>query len=507
MFHETSPLWKPTALQFDCDTDVGRSIFEIQTIFTIRLSPIFCAVLVLVLFGTVPGHGQFDEVTEAVGIKGLCCTEVAWGDYDNDGWVDIYSDLLWHNQKGRFTQVDGPFEGPGIWGDYDNDGDLDLYLYAEGPLLRNDGADGFTDVRDILDSRPMLICRSAAWVDFNGDGFLDLYITGYEIWESSYEWHDVIFRNNGGKSFTRIWQTPHIRRARGVTCADYDDDGDLDIYVSNYRLQPNYLFRNDGDFHFTDVAVAAGNVDRDGESGAWGHTVGSAWCDFDNDGYFDLFVGNFSHPPAYQDRCKIYRNVKGDDGFIFEEKPGEIVHWQESYATPAFGDYDNDGFLDLYLTTKYSRDHSVLFNNASVESSVDEWVLRDVTVASGTQHSNPGSYQGAWADFDNDGNLDLASGGLIFRNQGNDNHWIKVRLNGNGVNAFAIGAQVRIEIGHWKLIRQVEGGTGEGNQNDLTLHFGLGKQEDPVAIEIQWPDGTKQVQNSDVDRVIEIAKK
>ena len=82
-----------------------------------------------------------------------------------------------------------------------------------------------------------------------------------------------------------------------------------------------------------------------------------------------------------------------------------------------------------------------------------------------------------------------------------------MRLNGNGVNAFAIGAQVRIEIGHWKLIRQVEGGTGEGNQNDLTLHFGLGKQEDPVAIEIQWPDGTKQVQNSDVDRVIEIAKK
>ena len=112
-----------------------------------------------------------------------------------------------------------------------------------------------------------------------------------------------------------------------MTCADYDDDGDLDIYVSNYRLQPNYLFRNDGDFHFTDVAVAAGNVDGDGESGAWGHTVGSAWCDFDNDGYFDLFVGNFSHPPAYQDRCKIYRNVKGDDGFTFEEKPGEIVHW------------------------------------------------------------------------------------------------------------------------------------------------------------------------------------
>ena len=471
-------------------------------------SPFVFLTLALTLLGTRSGHTQtqFEAVTEEVGIKGLCCTEIAWGDYDNDGWVDLYSDLLWHNQNGTFTQVDGPFEGPGIWGDYDNDGDLDLYLYSEGPLIRNDGPDGFTDVRHILDSRPMLVCRSAAWADFNGDGFLDLYITGYEIWESSHEWHDVIFRNNGGKSFTRVWQTPHIRRTRGVTCADYDEDGDIDIYVSNYRLQPNYLFRNDGDFHFTDVAAAVGNVDGDGGSGAWGHSVGSAWCDFDNDGHFDLFVGNFSHPPAYQDRCKIYRAISGKEMFTFQEQPGEIVRWQESYATCAFGDYDNDGFVDLYLTTRYPGDTGVLFHNAMADPTTDKWTLNDATVDSRTSHNNPGSYQAAWADFDNDGDLDLATSGLIMRNRGNGQHWLKVRLQGSGVNAFAIGARVQIQIGKWKLIRQVEGGTGEGNQNDLTLHFGLGKHKDPVEIEVQWPDGTQQLETSAVDRCIEIFK-
>lgn len=479
---------------------------EMQSRYVACLISLVCCTLPLFMPGTAVGDTKFEEVTEAVGIKGFCCTEVAWGDFDNDGWVDAYSDVLWRNVGGTFVQVDGPFEGPGIWGDYDNDGDLDLYLYAEGPLLRNDGADGFTDVRGILDSRPMRICRSAAWGDFNGDGYLDLYITGYELWESDHEWHDVIFRNNGGKSFTRVWQTPQIRRTRGVTCADYDEDGDLDIYVSNYRLQPNYLFRNDGNFEFTDVAAALGNVDGDGDAGAWGHTTGSAWCDFDNDGRLDLFVGNFSHPPAYQDRCKIYRNVKTDDGCSFQEQPGEIVRWQESYATPAFGDYDNDGWVDLFLTTKYGGDHGALFHNGSAESPDGRWVLNDVTVASGTKHQNPGSTQAAWADFDNDGDLDLATSGLLFRNPGNDNHWLKVRLKGDGVNAFAIGAQVRVLTGDRRMTRQVEGGTGEGNQNDLTLHFGLGSQKEPVEIEVRWPDGTKQVQDSAVDETVEIVK-
>ena len=460
----------------------------------------------------------FEDVTDSV-MKGMGDREAAWGDFDNDGWVDVYTGELWRNEGGKkFTKVDGPFGRAGIWGDYDLDGDLDLYLYNSGKLIQNNGSDGFKDVSDILAKRPIEVCRGAVWGDFNGDGFLDLYITGYEIWDEREEWHDVVFKNNKGESFTQVWQTPEIQRARGVTCADYDEDGDLDIYVSNYRLQPNWLWRNDGDFKFTNVAVEAGHVDGDGDLGAYGHTIGSAWCDFDNDGHLDLFVGNFSHPPAYQDRCKIYRNVKSADGFQFQEQAGEIIPWQESYASPAFGDYDNDGFVDLYHTTVYGGDHSVLFRNTSAElspegppddlpantSPVGKWKLTDVTDVTKTRHS--GSYQAAWADFDNDGDLDLLTGGRLLRNPGNSNHWLKVRLKGDGVNAFAIGAQVRVHVGNWRITRQVEGATGEGNQNDLTLHFGLGKRTDPVDIEIRWPDGTRQSAKSDVDKTAEITK-
>jgi HEAT repeat protein len=492
--------------------------------YTSCLNHVVIGIFAVFALATAVTGVQFEEVANDVGVNGFCCTEVAWGDYNNDGWVDIYSDSLWRNNEGTFSKVDGPFEGSGIWGDFDNDGDLDLYMYAEGTLARNDGDDKFIDVSGILDERPIGICRGAAWGDFNGDGYLDLYITGYENWDTGGEWHDVIFRNNAGKSFTNIWQTPSIRRARGVTCADYDEDGDLDIYVSNYRLQPNWLFRNDGDFTFTDVAMDVSSVAGDGDQGAWGHTVGSAWCDFDNDGHIDLFVGNFSHPPAYQDRCKFYRNVATVDGRNFQAHPGEILRWQESYGTPAFGDFDNNGFLDLYLTTLYGGDRSSLFQNTSAALNIhpgedvvglpaDTWAMADVTDATGTAHS--GSYQAAWADFDNDGDLDLATGGLIFRNRMNEDtpeaerhHWIKVRLKGEGINAYAIGAEVRIRPNHsrWILTRQVEGGTGEGNQNDLTLHFGLRNHSAAVELQVIWPDGTEQVQTSEVDRTVEIVK-
>lgn len=236
---------------------------------------------------------------------------------------------------------------------------------------------------------PTQVSLGATWGDFNGDGFLDLYVGGYEVWPDK-EFPDVVFLNEGGKRFVQHWKQQTILRASGITAADYDRDGDLDIYVSNYRLQPNSLLQNDGHAKFSNVANKLA-VDGDGALGAWGHTIGSAWADFDNDGAVDLVAGG-----------RLMRNTK------------------------------------------------------------------------------------------------LAS---------EANHWLKVNLNpGPDSNAFGIGTEVRIQLGNETLLRQVEGGTGQGNQNDLGLHFGLGQYADDVKIQVRWADGKTTVCESGADQIVTVTR-
>jgi hypothetical protein len=363
-------------------------------------------------------------------------------------------------------------------------------------LFRNVDGKEFKDAGAMPPKSPIEVSQGATWGDFNGDGHLDLYVGGYEVWPAK-EYPDVIYLNQKGERFVEHWRQNRIKRARGVTAADFDEDGDLDIYVSNYRLQPNLLWRNDGSGAFSDVSAEFGTA-GDGDLGAWGHTIGSAWGDLDNDGRLDLFVGNFSHPPAYQDRPKFLKNLGPDREFHFQDKSGEAgMRWQESYASPALADFDNDGLLDLFFTTVYSGDKSVLYRNKG------DWRFEEVSQAA--KVDVPTTYQAAWGDFDHDGYLDLVTGGRLFRNPSGRNHWLKVRLVGAGkVNASAIGAQVRIRLGDDTLTRQVEGATGQGNQNDATLHFGLGANAARVRLSIRWPDGTEQAVDSEVDRTITV---
>jgi len=438
---------------------------------------------------------RFEDVTADVGLNGLSGSLAAWGDYNNDGWVDLYvSGQLWRNEGGkRFTRVSGqPMGGTGLWGDFDNDGFRDLYCWSgRGRLYRNVGGKRFV-AACVLKDLPMKVSRGAVWGDFDGDGFLDLYIGGYE---NPYQ-PDAIYRNDGKGGFVRVWKTPgRAMPARGVTAADYDEDGDLDIYVSNYRLVANLLLRNDGKGRFTNVAPAAG-VAGDGGLGAWGHTIGSAWGDLDSDGHLDLFAGNFSHRPAYQDRPKFYRNLGPTGGFRFADRSkGAGLAWQESFASPALGDFDNDGLLDLFFSTVYPRDHCVLYRNRG------NWEFVDVTHRTGV--SGRLTYQATWADFDNDGDLDLLTGGKLFRNGLRDSHWLKVRLVGDGrrINRDAVGSQVRIALGDRTLVRQVASTTGECNQNDPTLHFGLGVVAGPVALTVRWPDRTSRKLTAKPNRV------
>ena len=449
----------------------------------------------------------------------------AWGDFNNDGWVDLYANgMLWRNDSGKgFARVaDSTFDGYGDnsitgppgevianWGDFDNDGFLDLYVAGSGQLYRNIEGKAFVDVTDMLPERPILepqhpmVCRGAAWGDFDGDGFLDLYVGGYEDLEAKTqsEFPDLILKNNGGESFTEIWRQPGKPwRARGITAADFDEDGNMDVYVSNYRLQPNLLWRGDGTGTFTDLAVEYGAA-GDGGLGAWGHTIGSAFADMDNDGHLDIFVGNFSHPPDYQDRPKFLRNRGPEGDYHFEDMSANAgLAWQESFSTPALGDYDNDGNLDLFYTTDYNNgDKSVLYRNNG------DWTFTNVTEQAGV--ATTCTDQGAWADYDNDGDLDLASGGRLFVNTGNDHHWLKIRLVGSSkVNRAAIGSQVRVHLDGKTLTRHVSPSTGEGNQNDLTLHFGLGHHDKDVTMLIRWTDGTTRPVTTPVDRTITVTR-
>ncbi|MFT5304433.1 MAG: hypothetical protein ACI814_005261 [Mariniblastus sp.] len=458
----------------------------------------------VVFVSTLQAQNAFEDVTESVGLTGLSGSVAAWGDYNNDGWVDLFvGGQLWKNETGkRFSKVEIEFPGPGIWGDFDNDGHLDLFCWSgKGKVFRNLDGKSFEDIGAAFPNLPTQVSLGATWGDFNGDGFLDLYVGGYEVWPDK-EFPDVVLLNEGGKQFVQHWKQQTILRARGITAADYDRDGDLDIYVSNYRLQPNSLLQNDGHAKFSNVANKLA-VDGDGALGAWGHTIGSAWGDFDNDGNFDLFVGNFSHPPAYQDRPAFLKNLGKAQGFKFSDQSKLAgLRWQESYASPAVADYDNDGRLDLFFTTVYDGDKSVLYRN------VGDWKFEDRSANSNVD--KPKTYQAAWADFDNDGAVDLVTGGRLMRNMklaSEANHWLKVNLNpGPDSNAFGIGTEVRIQLGNETLLRQVEGGTGQGNQNDLGLHFGLGQYAADVKIQVRWADGKTTVCESGADKIVTVTK-
>jgi hypothetical protein len=447
---------------------------------------------------------SFVDVSQSLNLQ-LGNDQACWIDLDRDGWTDLVAGgVVWKNQAGKsFTKIQ---EGVGtvVSADFDNDGFPDLFSWSQQRLYRNESGKLFKEFQ--ITTLPATVSRGACWGDFNNDAFVDLYVGGYEDWNKNITYPSFILMNKAGKSF-ELTRTKQDFRSRGITACDFNRDGAIDIYSSNYRLQPNQLWMNDGKGQFNDVAKDY-NALATSPGFQGGHSIGAAWGDFDNDGEFDLFAGNFAHVDSRGDQPKsrFLHNLGAKGGYKFEDLGTCGVWYQESYASPATGDFDNDANLDLFFTTVYANasfgknNFPVLYRNETT------FKFTDTTETSGLTNLPP-TYQAAFADFRNDGRLALCTAGKLFANEIPSNHWLEVKLEGDGkkVNRSAIGAQVRIRLKGKTLSRQVEAGTGEGNQNDLKLHFGLGSEKGKVDLEITWPGGKKQtVKRVSTNRIVEI---
>jgi hypothetical protein len=462
----------------------------------------------------------FEDVTKKCGLNTPGRT-AAWTDLNGDGWTDLVADgIVWKNNKGtsfssmaKTSGITGFHKSPCVIADFNGDGKPDIYFVRiPGALYLNEG--NFKFKKAEIPANPTGYAMAAGAADIDNDGWVDVYVANYEVWKKRVGYPDIILRNNKGKFEIKFKaNNKQTMRGRGVTFCDFNNDGNIDFYVSNYRLMPNFLWVNFGNWKIIEMARklhCAGTERRKvpfkNSKGikyySSGHTIGSVWADFDNDLLFDLFVGNFSHPPKYQDRPQFLRNGGAKKSYVFIDKSKQAgIPWQESYASPAAGDVDNDGLVDVFFTTVYKGDTSRLFRNTG------NWKFKDVTKKSNIQSSR--TYQAAFADFDNDGRLDLITKGKLYRNVSpQENHWLKIKLFGKQPNTMAIGAKVIVTDGKKKYIRQVEAGTGSGNQNDSVLHYGLGKEPTKsLDISVIWPGGKTSGYKSKPNQHLKIIQK
>ena len=414
---------------------------------------------------------------------------LAWGDYDGDGDPDLFisndgrPNRLFRNDGGVFADVtsyplnngNGTGGGP-AWADYDNDGDLDLAIaqFSGGvKLFRNDGGATFTDVT----TTPLRYANAAtciAWGDYDRDGNVDLYV-------SCYGYANRLFRNSGYGTFTDVAPgTPLADTSfgEGVAWGDYDNDGDLDLYLANSGGggYANKMFRNDNGT-FVDATT--------GPLGDTSDSRGVAWGDYDNDGDLDLYIANLGFP------SKLLRN---DGGGSFQDVTPYAL--QFGGAGVAWGDYDNDGDLDL-VTARFGGTNALFRNDGSSWANATCGPVGGMTLWRGQYPSC------AWADYDGDGDIDIfmtsrsredfGRNMLLRNNVGSGNRWLQVRLVGVQSNRAAIGARVRVFAGGRTQLRELSGGSGWGSQDALGANFGLGAASIVDSLQIRWPSGTVQV--------------
>ncbi|MEO0073610.1 MAG: FG-GAP-like repeat-containing protein [candidate division WOR-3 bacterium] len=472
----------------------------------------------------------FTDITDDCGLGGRHESRVAWGDYNNDGYDDLLLNgcRLFRNDSGKtFTDVTeeiglrAAVGRGGVWADYNNDGWLDIWMSASSGLDRlwhNDSGrfhDATLEAGCPADSFPT---EGAAWADFDNDGWVDLYCANYENWELHSYYPDRLWRNLGS-SFVDWTDSARIEppfgrdlAGRGVAWADYDNDGFQDCYVANYRLCENFLWHNLGGKFFANLAGQLG-VSGDEVNVWYGHTIGPEWADYDNDGDLDLFTADLAHPRyiEFSNRSRLYENL-GDKAIprFVDRRAAAGVRYEETHSDPAWADMDNDGDLDLYITSVYEGRRSFLYLNKGRPRHRAPVSFQEVTWLSGTRCYN--GWGAAFSDFDNDGDMDLAvgsgSGVRLFRNDTrNNNHWLKVRVVGRLSNRAGIGSRIEVIQRHRHQLREVQGGKGTTSQHSLVQHFGLGASAGRLTVKIRFPSGrTAVLKNVQPDQVLTVSE-
>lgn len=473
-------------------------------------------------------------------------------DYDGDGWQDLYftnaptvemalrgekarSELFHNNHDGTFTDVTDKagvgfpcFAMGGAVGDYNNDGYPDIYVTCLGGnvLYRNNGNGTFTDVAKQAGVTDGRWSTGAAFGDYDADGFVDLVVTNYVDFHLTdlpgfgkaptcrYRGIDVqcgprglkgagdsLFHNNGDGTFTDVSKTagvsdPNGYYGLGVVWADFNNTGRPDIYVANDST-PNFLYRNDGKGKFTEIGLESGTaVSADGsEQGSMGVAVG----DYDHSGRFSIYVTNFSDEDNafYQNLGKYdFRDISYDAGVAVAALPW--VKWGD-----AFVDLDNDGWLDLLAVNgqvypqvdslpsgaRYRQLKNLFLNKR-------DGTFCDAGQQAGTALIEPRVSRGlAVADLDNDGNVDAVVGDIdgtpmILHNEGVPGmHWISFELAGTKSNRLGLGARVTITSGGVTQSDEVRSGGSYLSQSDLRVHFGIANASKIDSIEVRWPSG------------------
>jgi hypothetical protein len=411
--------------------------------------------------------------------------------------------MLYRNDNGIFVRIfDQPIVNDSLpsdgssWGDFNNDGLTDLCVvnwYNKPALLyTNNGGGNFTFNSSSPVSNQNGYSETCTWGDYDNDGLIDLFITN----SAGSNHRNYLYRNTGNGNFLRVDTgivVSEIGRSRGANWVDIDNDRDLDLFVCRELNQNEYLYRNNGNGYFTKITDSPLTTNA-------GESWSGSWGDYDNDGDLDVFVTNSGNQNNF-----LYRN---EGNFNFTKITNDPIVSEPGYnAVSGWGDYDNDGDLDMFITQAYvgpsftQKAVNKLYKNLLMETGSASFQK----ITAGEIVSDSGySYGFAWGDYDNDGDLDVAVANTFDENQksalyknelSNGNKWISVTCKGTSTNRSAIGTKVRVKAiingsSVWQL-QSVDGQSGYCGQN-LMLHFGLGNTTVIDSIKVEWPAGGDQ---------------